>query len=39
MIELVNTYRPEIFWSDGEWEAPYTYWRSTKFLAWYKSSI
>ncbi|XP_066251248.1 alpha-L-fucosidase-like [Euwallacea similis] len=34
MVELVNTYKPEIVWSDGEWEMPDTYWKSTKFLAW-----
>ncbi|KAH0535268.1 alpha-L-fucosidase [Cotesia glomerata] len=34
MIELVNTYHPEVLWSDGEWEAPDTYWKSKEFLAW-----
>ncbi|KAF5277100.1 hypothetical protein FQA39_LY06338 [Lamprigera yunnana] len=34
LLEVVNNYQPEIIWSDGEWEAPYTYWKSTEFLAW-----
>ncbi|EFN89423.1 alpha-L-fucosidase [Harpegnathos saltator] len=32
--ELVETYKPEIVWSDGDWEASDTYWKSKEFLAW-----
>ncbi|XP_039287239.1 alpha-L-fucosidase [Nilaparvata lugens] len=39
MRELVFKYRPEVIWSDGEWEAADTYWRSLEFIAWlYNSS-
>jgi alpha-L-fucosidase len=32
--ELVNTYHPDIVWSDGDWEADDNYWRSKEFRAW-----
>lgn len=35
MKELIKTYKPDVFWSDGEAEAPTEYWQSTEFLAWY----
>ena len=34
IYDLVNPYRPEYIWSDGDWEAPDTYWKSKEFLAW-----
>ncbi|CAG5122112.1 unnamed protein product, partial [Candidula unifasciata] len=34
LYELVNTYTPDIVFSDGDWEAPDTYWKSKEFLAW-----
>lgn len=34
MKELVNTYEPDIFWPDGEWDYTSDRLRSTDFLAW-----
>lgn len=39
LYDLVNRYKPDIVWSDGEWETNSTYWNSTEFIAWlYNSS-
>ncbi len=34
MKDLVQRYKPDLFWPDGEWEHPSATWRSTEFLAW-----
>ena len=34
MLDLVNSYKPDVFWTDGEWDESDTLWQSTKFLAW-----
>jgi len=32
--DLVTRYKPDIVWTDGEWEHPSDLWRSPEFLAW-----
>lgn len=32
--DLVQRYRPDIVWPDGEWDHPSSTWRSEEFLAW-----
>ncbi len=34
MKELVNRYKPDIVWADGEWGQTSDTWRSKEFLAW-----
>lgn len=34
MKEIVETYKPEVLWSDGDWEATEDYWESKEFMAW-----
>jgi alpha-L-fucosidase len=34
LYDLINSYKPHILWTDGEWEHPSDFWNSTDFLAW-----
>ncbi|HTQ66508.1 MAG TPA: alpha-L-fucosidase [Puia sp.] len=34
MKDLINTYQPDVFWTDGEWDGSDTLWRSKEFLSW-----
>jgi alpha-L-fucosidase len=34
MKDLVERYHPSLLWTDGEWERPSSFWKSTDFLAW-----
>ncbi len=34
MKDLVTRYKPDILWTDGEWDHPSEDWKSTEFLAW-----
>jgi alpha-L-fucosidase len=34
MKGLINTYQPDVFWTDGDWEAPAETWKSQEFLTW-----
>ncbi|MEP6676306.1 MAG: alpha-L-fucosidase [Ferruginibacter sp.] len=34
MKELINNYQPDVFWTDGDWDASEDTWKSKEFLAW-----
>jgi alpha-L-fucosidase len=34
MKDLVTRYKPDILWTDGEWDKPSKDWKSEEFLAW-----
>jgi len=34
MKDLIQTYQPDVFWTDGDWDAPAETWKSQEFLAW-----
>ena len=34
MKDVITTYKPEVFWTDGEWDETAETWKSREFLAW-----
>ena len=34
MKDLVTRYKPDVVWTDGEWDHPSETWKSTEFLSW-----
>ena len=34
LYDLVNAYKPDYLWTDGDWEAKDSYWKSKEFLTW-----
>ena len=34
MKDLVTRYKPDVLWTDGEWDHPSEKWKSTTFLSW-----
>jgi alpha-L-fucosidase len=34
LYHLVEAYKPEVIWSDGDWDASPEYWKAKEFLAW-----
>jgi len=34
LYDLGTNYKPDVLWTDGEWEHPSSFWNSTIYLAW-----
>lgn len=34
MKDVINTYKPDVFWTDGEWDETAETWKSKEFLTW-----
>ena len=34
MKDLIHSYQPDVFWTDGDWDASAETWKSQEFLAW-----
>lgn len=34
MKDVITSYQPDVFWTDGEWEGADTLWKSREFLTW-----
>ena len=34
MKDLISTYQPDVFWTDGDWDVSDAKWKSPEFLAW-----
>jgi alpha-L-fucosidase len=34
MKDLINNYQPDVFWTDGDWDASAETWKSQEFLTW-----
>jgi alpha-L-fucosidase len=34
MKDLIHRYQPDVFWTDGDWDATAETWKSQEFLAW-----
>lgn len=34
MHDLIDTYKPDVFWTDGDWDLTPDKWHSAEFLAW-----